>query len=551
MSQQQFFTGGGAGPGGADLHVARYIASPGGGPNGANYTTLNAAYAAAVAAGGNQTVFLQPGTYNIGTLVLSPNVGISAFDCDGVIPNVIVNGKMTANITGICAFSGIYFVNNSDNILAVTGSGSSQIRFIDCWVQVGGTAFAITNSNNSCAVSFETCQGDITGTSAYFNFTGGAVNVNNSFFFNGQLSTTQNSFAGASIGIQSSVFNSPILNNGLGGVSLLNTSMICLNDTCITTGGATNSDLVVYNSHIDSNNATAIVIGAGGTMTLANTSVGSSATDAISGAGTLRYSPISFTKTSASVNVGAQQPIRFGPSISPIMPDTNGVVYYDGTIITTVDPDTAGYVLTSNGAGSAPTMQPSSSGGNVVGPSPSTDRAIATYDGVLGNALFDNPGAQIDSAGIMTNVDQPGFIAYLGANSALLTGDGTIAIVPFDQVIVNRTSSYNTATNTFTLPKDGLYQFNYSQFMFFTTGTVDIAILGFRVNGATIIRNYEVNLANLNVLGECILTSSLQYYGVVGDTIEITCQVTGNGSPNVGFGGGINAGTRFSGSLIG
>lgn len=506
MSQQQFFTGGGAGPGGADLHVARYIASPGGGPNGANYTTLNAAYAAAVAAGGNQTVFLQPGTYNIGTLVLSPNVGISAFDCDGVIPNVIVNGKMTANITGICAFSGIYFVNNSDNILAVTGSGSSQIRFIDCWVQVGGTAFAITNSNNSCAVSFETCQGDITGTSAYFNFTGGAVNVNNSFFFNGQLSTTQNSFAGASIGIQSSVFNSPILNNGLGGVSLLNTSMICLNDTCITTGGATNSDLVVYNCHIDSNNATAIVIGAGGTMTVANTSVGSNATAAISGAGTLRYSPIAFTKTSSNVTTSGMAPLRFGPQISPELTDTNGTVVYDGTIIETVPPGTSGDVLTSNGPGSPPSYQSSATGPAV------------------------------------------NFSTYLASNtSANQTGDGTIAPVICDTVVTDTNSAYNTTTGIYTVPVTGFWQFNFNVFMFRLGGTNSVVIIDVSINGSPL-RTYELNFENIQTSGEAILNSSINWAATAGDTIQVAAQVAGSGSPNIGFGGTI-AGCRFSGCL--
>src|SRR5574338_1448725 len=47
----------------SDLHTARFIVSAGGAPDGANYTTITAALAAAVAAGGNQTVFIQPGTY--------------------------------------------------------------------------------------------------------------------------------------------------------------------------------------------------------------------------------------------------------------------------------------------------------------------------------------------------------------------------------------------------------------------------------------------------------------------------------------------------------
>jgi len=492
------YVGTGGGPSGDDLHVARYIVGAGGTAQGANYTDLPTAYAAAVSAGGNQTVFLQPGTYNIGTMVLSPNVGITAFDCDGVIPNVVVSGKMTANFTGICAFSGIYFVNNADNILAVTGSGSCQIRFIDCWIQVGGNAFAISNSNSSCAVTFETCQGDITGTSAYFDFSAGAVNVNNSFFFNGIESSTANNFTTSSIGIESSVFNSPISKVGLGGLSLLNTSMICLNDTCITIGAAVNSDLVIYNCHIDSNNATAITIAAGNILTIANSTVGSSATDAITGAGTLRYSPISFTKSSSSVVVSSMQPIRFGPSISPIMPDTNGTVYYDGTIITTVDPGTAGDVLTSNGAGSPPSYQAAGSG-------------TATA-----------------------------FRAHLNANTAdNITGDGTAVIVPFDTEDYDIGSGYNPATSTYTVPagKGGIYQINYTVFTYRLGGTNSVELLNILINGATTVRNYEVNYDNVQVSGEITLTSGAQYQLADGDTVQIQCNVAGNGSKNIGFAG--------------
>lgn len=506
MSQQQFFTGGGAGPGGSDLHVARFIVSAGGGPNGANYTTLPLAYAAAVAAGGNQTVFVQPGTYNIGTMALSPNVGISAFDCDGVIPNVIINGKMTANFTGICAFSGLFFINTADNILAVTGSGQCQIRFIDCWIQVGGTAFAVSNSNDSCLVSFETCQGDISGVSAFFDFSAGGVNVNNSFFFNSQQSPAANNFTTSSIGIQSSVFNSPISKVGLGGLSLVTTSMICLNDTCITIGNAVNSDLVIYNCHLDSNNATVITIGTGNILTIANTSIGSSATDAITGTGTLRYSPIAFTKSSSSVVVSGEQPIRFGPSISPIMPDTNGTVYYDGTIITTTPPGTAGDVLTSNGAGSPPTYQSSATGPAVN---------FSVY--LAGNTTFDK------------------------------TGSGTIAVVPFDTVITDTDLAYDTSTNTYTVPVTGFYQFNFGVFMVRLAGTNNVVIVDVLINGSPL-RTYELNFENTQTFGELILNSSINWAANMGDTIQVACQVAGNGSDNIGFGGTI-AGTRFSGCL--
>ncbi len=64
-----------------DLHTARFIVSAGGASDGANYTTIASAIAAAVGATGNQTVFIQPGTY-IENLTLSPGIDLTAYGCD-------------------------------------------------------------------------------------------------------------------------------------------------------------------------------------------------------------------------------------------------------------------------------------------------------------------------------------------------------------------------------------------------------------------------------------------------------------------------------------
>lgn len=508
----QVYVGNGSGGGGpsTDLHVARFIVSAGGTSDGANYTTIASAYAAAVSAGGNQTIFLQPGTYNIGTMALSPNIGLTAYDCDGVIPNVIINGKMTANFTGICAFSGIYFVNDTDNILAVTGSGASRIRFIDCWIQVGGNAFAVTNSNNSCLISFETCQGDILGTSAYFDFTAGAVNINNSFFFNGQESSTTNNFTNSSIGVQSSVFNSPINAIGVGGdVSIISSSMIILDTTLVTTGGGTNADLVIYNSHIDSNNATAIVIGSGSTMTIANTSVGSTATDAISGAGTLRYAPIAFTKSSSTVSTSTQLPIRFGPQISPELTDTNGTVYYDGTIIATVAPGTSGDVLTSNGAGSAPSYQPPSGGG------------ITEF-----------------------------FSVYLSAPTGNVTGDNTLyGPILFDGIITNTGGHYSAGTGNYTIPSDGEYCFQQTICMNGGDALTQeyLALWGGSGYSIRAFQLFPTAQAGANTI---ILSASISSHFTAGQTVNVQALVGGTNKNIAIYGAtpsGISTSTVFSG----
>jgi hypothetical protein len=55
--------------------------------------------------------------------------------------------------------------------------------------------------------------------------------------------------------------------------------------------------------------------------------------------------------------------IAGGGTNATSMTNTNGVVYYDGTRLVTTTVGTATYVLTSNGAGFAPTFQAASSGG--------------------------------------------------------------------------------------------------------------------------------------------------------------------------------------------
>src|SRR6185369_10362256 len=103
-----------------DYHVARYIVSAAGSADGANYTSISLAYAAAVATGQPQTVFIQPGTYTE-NITLSANVNLAAFDCDALTPSVTILGKLTATFAGSCSISGIKLKTNADFCLAVTG----------------------------------------------------------------------------------------------------------------------------------------------------------------------------------------------------------------------------------------------------------------------------------------------------------------------------------------------------------------------------------------------------------------------------------------------
>ncbi len=98
-------------------------------------------------------------------------------------------------------------------------------------------------------------------------------------------------------------------------------------------------------------------------------------------------------------------------------------------------------------------------GGNVTGPGSSTDRAIATWNGTSGDALYDNPTAKITAAGIFTNSAQPEFYVYLNGSVSNVTGDGTQYRIIFDGVGQDTTSSYNASTGIYTIPVTGTYTF--------------------------------------------------------------------------------------------
>lgn len=139
----------------------------------------------------------------------------------------------------------------------------------------------------------------------------------------------------------------------------------------------------------------------------------------------------------------------------------DGVVYADvNGVLTSTSAGTAAQVLTSNGPGVAPTFQAGGGGGGVTGPGSSTDRAIATWNGTGGTALFNNSTAKIDSTGRMTNSAQPCFQATLTNQIGPLANGNHIVI--YDTCALNQGSMYNTGTGVATVPIAGKYLLNLS-----------------------------------------------------------------------------------------
>jgi hypothetical protein len=163
------------------------------------------------------------------------------------------------------------------------------------------------------------------------------------------------------------------------------------------------------------------------------------------------------------------------------MTNTDGVVYYDGSKLNTTTVGTAGQVLTSNGAGVAPTFQAGGGGSN--------------------------PAANCS------------FVAHASAGSQTVTA-GNITTVTFGTVVTNNGSVF--AGNTFTVPTSGkLYYLSFG-ITAQTASTVDSAYIN--VNGTQIIYTHNVSTI---ATGYFTFSGSIVVPLTSGDTVTISYQ---NGS---------------------
>ena len=289
-----------------DLHVARYIVSAGGTTDGANYTTITSAIAAAASVGTVQTIFLQPGTYTE-NFTLPENINLAAFSCDALTPNVIILGKITCTTAGARSISGIQLKTNSDFCLSVTGTVATYVRLINCFVYANNNTAIQFTSTGTAKIELFYCKGDIGTTGiAYFahSGTGKLLFVSCSFENNGSSSTasTNSSSTAGGVDFQGSYFNNAITTSNSAQINADNTQFpqpIIANGT--TTGNISNSSLT-------GSTASAISIGAGATMGVYCSKIASTNTNAISGAGTINYSGLAYSDTSVTMNTTTQVP---------------------------------------------------------------------------------------------------------------------------------------------------------------------------------------------------------------------------------------------------
>ncbi len=274
------------------------------------YSTIASALIAAVS---GQTIFIRTGTYTE-NLTLKAGVNLSSFECDGYTPNVTILGTCTASFTGTVSISGIELKTNGANALSVSGSNATNLFLINCVLNANNAQWCTINNANS-KTSFITCLSRNSGNNALFTITNcDFVKVYNCGLPNDSATSTPNTIAAGELNIYNSNVGYTNTTSSTGLIkahqSFLDTGF---NATTITTAGTGNSQF--FNCNFNSGSASAISIGSGTAVVMANCSIHSSATNVITGAGELRYTPVSCTLTGSGVTTTTQTTKPMGPRI--------------------------------------------------------------------------------------------------------------------------------------------------------------------------------------------------------------------------------------------
>lgn len=246
-------------------------------------------------------------------LTLKAGVNLSAFTCDACtsistsnLTNVTISGKLSASFSGDASFSGINFQTNADYVVEVTGSSATDLFFASCnFNGLNNSLFHYTSSVSGKLYFFD-CTGNLdTSGIAYFTNTNGDTRVYGGSFLNDGGSVSASTVSGGSIRLRNCEFNNPLTISSAAALFEQDVlSQQLTNITAITLSGTATA--TIDKSTIITGSASSISIGTGCSATITQTTINSTNTNAITGAGTISYSNLCFTGTSQRINVTTQ-----------------------------------------------------------------------------------------------------------------------------------------------------------------------------------------------------------------------------------------------------
>jgi hypothetical protein len=336
------------------------------GPVGqAGYQTVAAGVAAAVAAGGAQVVWLQPGTY-AENITLPAGIHITGSLGNNLNPTATIDGTVTYSAAGTAALSSIGLLTNGTFCIAVTGSAASILNVTNCYINcLSSTGISFTSSSSSAQLVLKDCDGNIIlSTASLFSMSSpGTLRIARCKFTNTGNSTTANTVSAGTFNKEYNILNLPL---SISGSAVVNAEYNQVDSSAINLTGVTLSGTCTYNGRYNSylcGSASCISVGAGCTFNSSDSVFNCTATNAIAGAGSAVLGCSTFIGSAGIQNTLTSS------GVAGFLPGAFG---------------TTGQVLTSNGADVVPTFQTLSGLGAFTSINIQTFIATGTYTPTAG-----------------------------------------------------------------------------------------------------------------------------------------------------------------------
>lgn len=279
------------------------------------HTTIQSAINDASLLETKQYVFIRPGTYTE-NLTIKPTVSLVNYSSDQNSALVSIIGAHTVSAGTNISCTGLVFENPSGSLFTATAS-PTFITFINCcFFPQGATGFIV---GSGCNMIFEGCVANLFSSSiGYFSITSGAMSLIDCIFYNTIGSTVQNTVTSGNLIIIRSIFQAPITSSGACslGWSYSQFETGDLSAACYNAGANISSNTDIIFCEFTSGVAPAIICASGNVTLLQNCTISSVNASAVTGAGELRYTPITFSGLTTTMTVTTQTPIgTLGPRV--------------------------------------------------------------------------------------------------------------------------------------------------------------------------------------------------------------------------------------------
>jgi len=279
-----------------------------------DFTTITSAVAAAVtlAATSAPTIYVRPGTYTENFTVSIPLLIVAENTvCRYATAFTAITGTITiTETTGNVGIKGFVLNTNSAVSISLTGNGASVI-IQDCYFNASNANSISATGNNTTNLIMENCGGAFASTYTLFTTTNCVFRLVNCNMEDASGTLTASTSSAGSITLLNSSFGFPFATTSTGAILAESTKFGVIftiaNQTWITTAGT--GTCFFYECAFNSGTSSAISVGAGTTLNLTNSTVISSNTNAITGAGTLNYGGVVFAGTSSLINTTTTNPI--------------------------------------------------------------------------------------------------------------------------------------------------------------------------------------------------------------------------------------------------